>query len=131
MPTRPKRPCGEAGCSALVEQGRCPEHATAHERGRRQSETWRKVKGARGGQVDIYTTSRWREARARFLARHPLCVTCEREGRVEAASAVDHRIPHRGDMRLFWDASNWDALCATHHSRKTAGETIHADAGRR
>lgn len=126
MPTRPLRPCPVNGCPELVVKGRCEAHTAEQERGRRQSETWRKVRGARGGQVDIYTTSRWREARARFLAKHPLCVTCEREGRVEAASMVDHRIPHRGDMALFWDTNNWDPLCATHHGRKTAAETVNA-----
>jgi 5-methylcytosine-specific restriction endonuclease McrA len=29
---------------------------------------------------------------------------------------VDHIIPHRGDDRLFWDRSNWQALCAHHHN---------------
>jgi 5-methylcytosine-specific restriction enzyme A len=126
MPVRPKRPCVVAGCPELVESGPCPTHAKERDASRRKSETWRKVRGARGGHVDIYTTSRWREARARFLAKHPLCVDCEREGHVTAASAVDHRIQHRGDMRLFWDTNNWDPLCAMHHGRKTAAETVNA-----
>ncbi|WP_256371941.1 hypothetical protein [Roseivivax sp. THAF197b] len=29
---------------------------------------------------------------------------------------VDHVIPHRGDMQLFWDRTNWQALCAHHHN---------------
>lgn len=59
---------------------------------------------------------RWQRARAVFLRSNPLCVHCQREGRVTAATLVDHRIPHRGDMALFWDQTNWDALCSTHHS---------------
>lgn len=58
----------------------------------------------------------WQKARAGYLVSHPLCVYCEREGRVTAATVVDHRIPHRGDQRLFWDKANWAALCAHHHS---------------
>lgn len=64
----------------------------------------------------------WRKARAVYLAEHPLCVACEREGRVTAATDVDHVIPHRGDERRFWDETNWQALCKTHHGRKTAAE---------
>jgi len=32
------------------------------------------------------------------------------------ATVVDHRIPHRGDKRLFWDRNNWEPLCASCHS---------------
>lgn len=59
---------------------------------------------------------KWQKARARFLAAHPLCVMCEAEGRVTVATVVDHKIPHRGDQRIFWDESQWQPLCATHHS---------------
>jgi 5-methylcytosine-specific restriction enzyme A len=60
---------------------------------------------------------KWQQARAQHLAANPLCIRCEAEGRITVATVVDHRIPHRGDMGLFWDRSNWDSLCATHHSR--------------
>ena len=59
----------------------------------------------------------WRKARASFLRRHPLCVMCQAEGLTVAATVVDHINPHRGDQRLFWDSSNWQPLCTTHHSR--------------
>lgn len=60
---------------------------------------------------------RWRQARAAYLAEHPLCVMCQAEGLVTPATVVDHVVPHRGDQRLFWDRANWQPLCATHHSR--------------
>lgn len=60
---------------------------------------------------------KWQQARAQFLRQHPLCVMCEAAGRVEAATVVDHITPHRGDQSLFWRRSNWQSLCATHHSR--------------
>lgn len=59
---------------------------------------------------------KWQKAREAYLMEHPFCVYCEREGMVTAATIVDHRIPHRGDEKLFWDQSNWQGLCATHHS---------------
>jgi 5-methylcytosine-specific restriction endonuclease McrA len=59
---------------------------------------------------------RWQKARAAWLKEHPLCVFCEANGRVEAATTVDHKIPHRGDKHLFWDRSNWQSLCTNCHS---------------
>jgi len=64
-------------------------------------------------------TRRWERARRAFLAAHPLCAECLRQGRTRAADVVDHIVPHRGDMRLFWDMDNWQALCKRCHDRKT------------
>lgn len=58
---------------------------------------------------------RWRKERAEYLRLNPLCVMCEAEGRIKAATVVDHKIPHRGDMVLFWDKTNWQSLCKPHH----------------
>lgn len=58
---------------------------------------------------------RWRRERKAFLAAHPLCVMCETRGRVAAATVVDHIRPHNGDPVLFWDRTNWQGLCQTHH----------------
>ena len=59
--------------------------------------------------------SRWRKARNHFLSLHQLCEMCKADGRANAAQVVDHRVPHRGDQTLFWDESNWQALCKQHH----------------
>lgn len=52
-----------------------------------------------------------------------MCDECD-EGRkrLVPASVVDHRIPHRGDMTLFWDSSNWQSMAKTCHDKKTARE---------
>jgi 5-methylcytosine-specific restriction protein A len=52
--------------------------------------------------------------------RYPPCIDCLTNGVITEANEVDHEIPHRGDMRLFWDESNWRARCHSCHSRKTA-----------
>lgn len=59
----------------------------------------------------------WQKARRVFLQAHPLCEMCQalKPPRVTAATVVDHRIPHRGDPVLFWNRSNWQALCKLHH----------------
>ncbi|WP_328812721.1 HNH endonuclease [Paradesulfitobacterium ferrireducens] len=71
--------------------------------------------------------SRWRQARARFLKTHPLCVKCLENGRLEKATVVDHIVPHRGNQVLFWDESNWQSLCKKCHDRKTRTEDQHLE----
>jgi 5-methylcytosine-specific restriction enzyme A len=67
---------------------------------------------------------RWRKARAAYLATHPLCVACEKAGRVTAATVVDHVIRHEGQQDpLFWAVANWQALCKPHHDEKTRRES--------
>ena len=61
----------------------------------------------------------WRRARREYLAEHPLCAECDRDGRTTEATIVDHVIPHRGDPELFWDRTNWQSLCKPHHDAKT------------
>lgn len=41
---------------------------------------------------------------------------CSQEGRITAASVVDHRIPHRGNPALFWSEDNLQPLCDAHHN---------------
>lgn len=60
--------------------------------------------------ADPYHTSRWTKLSSRFRDLHPLCAECERQGRLTAATCVDHIIPWPvcGD---FYDESNLQALC--------------------
>ncbi len=62
---------------------------------------------------------KWQRFRLTYLARHPLCVACEKINRVTAATDVDHIIPHRGDMDKFWSGP-FQALCGPCHKAKTA-----------
>ena len=73
-------------------------------------------------------TYRWKKARQNFLAEHPLCERCKLNGKITQAEHVDHVVPHRGDMVLFWKMDLWQSLCASCHSRKTHKE---AGAGQR
>jgi 5-methylcytosine-specific restriction protein A len=76
----------------------------------------------RGSSTQRLYGYKWQKARARFLMEHPLCKPCEEEGRTTLAFAVDHRIPHRGNLELFWDESNWDPMCESHHNAKARRE---------
>ncbi|MDY8111157.1 HNH endonuclease signature motif containing protein [Fulvimarina sp. 2208YS6-2-32] len=103
MPTRPPRLCG---CGLVVASGvqcacqikRNAERKARHDRDRPNA-------NARG------YSSKWREARNGFLAKHTKCVRCG-----APATVVNHRVPHKGDKRLFWSRSNWEAVCAPCHN---------------
>lgn len=103
MPTRAPRLCG---CGHAVPHGtRCAcEVKRANERGARYDRT-RPNSSQRG------YNSAWEKARKAFLRRHPRCAMC-----AAPATVVDHRTPHKGDQRLFWDQSNWQPLCSNHHN---------------
>ena len=73
----------------------------------------------RGSAFERGYSYRWQAARKQFLANRPLCVECQREGKLTPATIVDHIKPHRGDPALFWDEKNWQPLCKKCHDRKT------------
>ena len=106
-----KRYCGKPGCLGVMVDGRCTQC------GRRTGEP--KPQQPRASAAERGYGHRWRKARAAYLAQHPLCVECERLGRTTPATVVDHIVPHRGNQRLFWRRSNWQALCKAHHDAKT------------
>lgn len=68
---------------------------------------------------------RWQKESQQFLAEHPLCqcTQCD-EGRIriKPATVVDHVIPHEGNLDLFWDRNNWQAMAKECHDLKTARE---------
>ena len=70
----------------------------------------------------LYNCRAWKRASREFLAQHPLCVLCEKAGKIVPAQHTDHIKPHRGDMTLFWDVANWQALCASCNARKARGK---------
>lgn len=79
----------------------------------------RTITPQRAASQKLYNDRRWRIARANWLAAHPLCAECERDGKVTAGVVVDHVVPHRGDRALFWDTTNWQSLCTHHHAVKS------------
>ena len=67
-------------------------------------------------------TARYKRARQHFLEENPLCMMCQREGFVRAATELDHIIPAWKHPERFWDESNWQGLCHGHHERKSMSE---------
>lgn len=63
----------------------------------------------------LYGTKRWFQLRHQQLSLHPLCALCEKLGKVKLAKVADHKVPHRGDEKLFFDPANLQSLCKTCH----------------
>jgi len=94
----------------------CARHEHLAVQAKQQADSHRESSAQRGYGY------KWQQARAGYLARHPLCAECERNGRTTEATDLDHIRPHKGDMAIFWDRRNWQGLCKPCHSAKTARE---------
>lgn len=109
MPLAPYRQCTHPGCREVHRAGGpCPKHKGAYDR-------------QRGTATERGYDARWRKLRKAFLANNPLCVYCLKEDRTEPATQVDHKVAVRIGGAMY-DWNNLQALCDTHHSRKTATE---------
>jgi 5-methylcytosine-specific restriction protein A len=108
------RRCVHPGCVILVTRGLCRAHAKSEQRERDLKN---------GSPTSRGYNSKWVRASKAFLREHPLCA-CEQcmsgQLRVTPATVVDHIRPHKGDQKLFWDKSNWQAMAKRCHDRKTA-----------
>jgi 5-methylcytosine-specific restriction protein A len=119
MPTHPYTPlCRTPGCRRpATVRGQCAAHG-------RQADQHRGLNSDRHHHY-LYQSPRWRQLRERLLAEQPLC-RCERclaEGRTVPTTVVHHRQPHGGDLTLFFDARNLEALGKRCHDRITGRST--------
>lgn len=98
-----KVPCAKVGCLNFAEKSSsyCAEHIPPKQISR---DTTSKYK-------HMYN-SKWDKARKEFLVVNMYCVKCGKP-----ADTVHHVIEHKGDWKLFWDKSNWVAICSSCHSR--------------
>ena len=119
MPRNVGKPCATWPCKEVVETGQT--YCRVHKRQARKEydETRRPPYSKKN---TLYESPAWRKERKIFLINNPLCAPCLAAGRITTANEVDHIDPHKGDMRKFWDASNWQSICKPCHSRKTAKE---------
>lgn len=112
-PQKAKRPCLVNSCKEYAtNQGYCDNH----------QDKIKKKDRERGTAHQRGYDAQWAKARDAFLDEHPLCIECHKTRYINPATVVDHIIPHKGDKVLFWDKSNWQPLCETHHNIKTATE---------
>ncbi|MBZ5615051.1 MAG: HNH endonuclease [Acidobacteriia bacterium] len=114
MPYKLTKPCAHPGCSALVDSRYCPEHQSEL---RKRQDAGRPTASQRG------YDSKWQIYTADYLKQHPYCIDPYRKHDIRVPSqVVDHKVPHKGDLRLFWDRRNHQPLCLSCHNYKTATE---------
>jgi len=110
-------PCRVQNCPNIsVSHGYCSQHIPLYLQDRQVYDDNRPNANQRG------YTYRWHKVSRLYLKEHPLCVICQKEGRVTEAIIVDHITPHKGNQELFWNDSNWQPLCKSCHDKKTATE---------
>jgi 5-methylcytosine-specific restriction protein A len=66
-----------------------------------------------------YGRVNWIKRRRHQLQLHPICIFCEREGRLTPATCIDHCTPHRGNINEF-TLGALQSLCASCHSSTKA-----------
>ena len=111
MPTSPKRPCRYPGCPGLAATGEqyCPQHKVQAER------FYNKYQ--RPNDKNAYGRA-WKRIRDRYIAAHPLCEQCKKDGRMTPAQEVHHILPlSKGGTHA---EENLMALCTPCHSAITA-----------
>lgn len=72
-----------------------------------------------------YHSTRWRKLRPAIFRRDlNTCAMCGHVHTDHKGLTCDHREPHRGDERLFWDENNLQTLCTDpcHNKHKQALE---------
>ena len=110
MPTYPKRPCSHPGCPELTATRFCEYHAEVEDKRYRAYQRDPKI-NRRYGRA-------WRAIRARYIATHPLCEDCEKQGILTPVAEVHHILPlERGGTH---DEANLRSLCKPCHSRQSA-----------
>lgn len=50
-----------------------------------------------------YKTPAWQARRDEQLAKQPLCERCLSQDRIIPATVAHHKVPHRGDRKLFFE----------------------------
>lgn len=114
VPRAPLKPCRTFGCTGVHRgEGWC-EKCIAEGK---SEEPKKRADRRRGSTKERGYSGAWRKIRLRVLAEEPICQT---EGCVQPATDVDHIVPlSRGGTHA---RENLQALCSTHHKRKTARE---------
>ena len=109
MPYKSQKYCAEPYCSNYAEVGvYCRKHSRDYNQ------------RIRDPAVQKHYGRRWEKIRDLYLSKYPLCVECEKAGRLTPATEVHHIVPVTeggGD-----DEGNLMAVCKPCHSRFTMGE---------
>lgn len=75
-----------------------------------------------GYDTNFYRRKAWRTIRRIKLMEDPLCVECEKEGKLVSATVVDHIKARRDAPELELEFSNLQSLCESCHNSKSGRE---------
>lgn len=105
--------------------GYAPGDEAARDRSRVDAEPWRRW----------YRTARWQKLRREVFARD--LYVCQRTGDLctgkgndPMAPVANHKVPHRGDPKLFWDPANLETVAKHVHDGEIQREERRAQAAR-
>jgi 5-methylcytosine-specific restriction protein A len=107
MPLKAKKPCAHRGCRELTASRYCDTHA--------KQEAKRYNRHSRNSDSNKHYGRPWKQIRAAFLSANPLCVMCERDGRLAPATLAHHKVKLADGGTNDW--RNLVALCGECHSR--------------
>lgn len=107
LPKKPAKPCKFPGCPHLTHDDYCDEHRLL---ARKRYEKYERDPATR----QRYGSA-WRKIRTRYVALHPLCEMCEKEGRLTPVEAVHHKIEL--SVGGTNDFSNLMSVCKSCHSK--------------
>lgn len=96
-----------------------PAFAPSRQQAKKDSNKYYNKHVRTGG--EIYHAKQWKELRAWYVKRHPLCVVCKAKGIAKAVEVVDH-IKEIKDGGLKFCVTNLQSLCNLHHNQKSAHE---------
>lgn len=95
-----------------MDQPYCPTHAPEH--------AWNRPAGKPTKTTERGYGASWRKLRAHVMQGEPLCRICKADGRITAATEVDHITPKsRGGTD---DPTNLQPLCHACHRAKTIAD---------
>jgi 5-methylcytosine-specific restriction protein A len=63
----------------------------------------------------LYDSAQWKALRRNQLMREPLCKRCKDRGTLTPATVVHHKVAHKGNVALFFDANNLASSCKNCH----------------
>lgn len=106
MPTSPLSLCTVPGCPEKVPSGKCTKH---------RLEAGREADKRRGNGYQRGWSAEWAAYRKDYLTMYPWCAVCG-----QRATDIDHIDGTGRRGARAYDPANLQALCASHHSQKTA-----------
>jgi 5-methylcytosine-specific restriction protein A len=114
MPTKPKRPCNEAGCVEVTDDRYCETHKHKAKERHKLYDKYQRDQKARA----FYHSPEWGRTRQQVLMRdHGLCQHCLLEKRITMADMVHHRFPIKTHWNFRLVLSNLVSLCNACHAK--------------